>query len=83
MANSIIDQLVGVTPQELALLRKVNEVGAASADELAIKLKRGGDDLTPEIDQLVKRHLLQVKSVEHDGEETLIYLAAREVHDVL
>ena len=83
MANSVIDQLVGVTPEELALLRKVNEVGAVSEDELAIKLKRGGDDLAPEINSLVKRHLLQVKKVEHDGEQTLLYLTAREVRDVL
>ena len=83
MANSVIDQLVGVTPEELALLRKVNEVGAVSEDELAIKLKRGGDDLTPEIDSLVKRHLLQVRVVEHGGEQTLLYLAAREVRDML
>ncbi len=83
MANSVIDQLVGVTPEELALLRKVNEVGAVSEDELAIKLKRGGDDLTPEIDALVKRHLLQVKTVKHDDEETQLYMTAREVRDVL
>jgi hypothetical protein len=83
MANSVIDQLVGVTQEELALLRKVNEVGAVSEDELAIKLKRGGDDLTPEIDSLVSRRLLQVKTVHHDDEETRLYLTAREVRDVL
>ena len=83
MANSVIDQLVGVTPEELALLRKVNEVGAVSEDELAIKLKRGGDDLTPEIDSLVNRHLLQVKTVKHADGETRLYMTAREVRDVL
>jgi hypothetical protein len=83
MSNSVIDQLVGVTSEELALLRKVNEVGAVSEDELAIKLRRGGDDLTPEIDSLVSRRLLQVKTVHHDDEETRLYLTAREVRDVL
>jgi hypothetical protein len=83
MANSVIDQLVGVTEEELALLRKINEVGAVSEDELAIKLKRGGDDLAPEINALVDRHLLQVKKVEHDGEQTLLYMTARDVRDVL
>jgi hypothetical protein len=83
MSNNVIDQLVGVTQEELALLRKVNEVGAMSEDELAIKLKRGGDDLAPEIDSLVNRHLLQVRTVKHDDEETRLYLTAREVRDVL
>ena len=75
----LIDKFVGMTPDELVLLKKVKELGAASADELAIKLRRAGDDLTPEIDHLVKRDLLQVRTLTHDGEETKIYLAAREV----
>ena len=83
METSILDQLIGVTPKELALLRKVNEIGAASADELAIKLKRAGDDLTPEINNLVKRSLLQVQTIKHDGEETRVYLTARDVRSLL
>jgi hypothetical protein len=39
IANSIIDRLVGVTLEELASFRKVNEVGAVSEDELAHQAK--------------------------------------------
>jgi DNA-binding MarR family transcriptional regulator len=83
MASSILDQLIGVTPQELALLRKVKEMGAASADELAIKLKRAGDDLTPEINNLVRRNLLQVRTLERDGEKTDVYLTTHDVRPLL
>ncbi len=34
MASSVLDQLIGVTPSELELMRKVKEIGATSADEL-------------------------------------------------
>jgi DNA-binding MarR family transcriptional regulator len=83
MASTILDQLIGVTPQELELLRKVNEIGAVSVDELAIKLKRAGDDLAPEIDDLVQRNLLKVRTLNHDGEKTLIYLTAHDVRPLL
>jgi len=80
---NIMDKLVGMTPDELALLRKVNEVGAVSADELAVKLRRPGGDLLPAIDNLVKRELLQVRTIENDGEKTKIYLTARNVRPLL
>jgi len=83
MEQNVLDSLIGVTPRELALLRKVNEIGAASADDLAVKLKRAGDDLTPEINDLVKRKLLQVRTIEHDGEKTYIYLTSHEVRPLL
>jgi len=80
---SLIDKIQGMTANELAVLKKVKELGAASADELAVKLRRAGDDLTPEIDSLVKRDLLQVRTLVHDGEETKIYLAQRDVRSWL
>lgn len=82
-SGNLIDKIAGVTPDELAVLKKVKELGAASADELAIKLRRAGDDLTPEIDALVKRDLLQVRTLVHDGEETKIYLTQRDVRSWL
>jgi DNA-binding MarR family transcriptional regulator len=81
--NNLLDQLIGVTPQELEMLRKLKEIGAASADELAIQLKRAGDDLKPELNDLIKRNLLQVRSIEHDGEKTEIYLTAHSVRGLL
>ncbi len=81
--GNLIDKVANMTPDELAVLKKVKELGAASADELAIKLRRAGDDLTPEIDSLVKRDLLQVRTLVHDGEETKIYMAQRDVRSWL
>jgi DNA-binding MarR family transcriptional regulator len=81
--GNLIDKVAGMTPDELAVLKKVKELGAASADELAIKMRRAGDDLTPEIDSLVKRDLLQVRTLVHDGEETKIYLAQHDVRSWL
>ena len=83
MASSVLDQLIGVTPRELELLRKVKEVGAASADELAIKLRRAGDDLSPDIDDLVKRKLLVLRTVERDGVTTEVYLTSHDVRPLL
>lgn len=77
--GKVLDQMIGMTQEELDLLRKVKELGAASADELAIKMRRAGDDLQPEIDKLVERHLLQEQVIQHDGGETRIYLTARSV----
>ena len=83
MASGVLDQLIGVTPRELELLRKLKEVGAASADELVIKLKRAGDDLAPDIDDLVKRKLLVVRTLERDGVKTQVYLTSHEVRPLL
>ena len=83
MASNILDQLIGVTPRELDLLRMVNKIGAASADELAVKLNRAGDDLTPEINDLIKRNLLQVRTIQRDGETTEIYLTTHSVRPLL
>jgi hypothetical protein len=83
MTANVLDQLIGVTPRELELLRKVKEVGAASADELTIKLKRAGDDLTPDIDDLVKRKLLVVRTLERNGVKTEVYLTSPDVRPLL
>ena len=83
MSSSVLDQLIGVTPRELELLRKLKEVGAASADELAVKLKRAGDDLTPDIDDLVKRKLLVRRTIELHGVKTEVYLTSHDVRPLL
>ena len=83
MASGLLDRLVGISQEELALLRKLKEVGAAGEDELAVKLNRSGDDLTPEISNLVKRNLLQVKTFKHEDEEFQVYLTAPEIQSLL
>ncbi len=83
MPSSLLDQLIGISPEELALLRKLKEVGAASADELAVKLNRAGDDLTLEISNLVKRNLLQTKKFKHGEEEFEVYLTASDIRPLL
>ena len=71
------DNVARLSPGELDILRKLDEVGAALEPELPIKLNRVGEDLDPEIDSLRKKRLLQVRTVEHDGEKMNIYLTAR------
>ncbi|MEW5987772.1 MAG: hypothetical protein AB1791_14150 [Chloroflexota bacterium] len=83
MASNILDLLLDLSPEELELLRKVNQTGAASADELAIKLNRAGDDLTPDLQRLLAHKLLQARTVKAGGEETEIYLTVRDVRSLL
>ncbi len=83
MGINVLDQLVGLSHDELDLLRKVNEIGAASADELAVKLRRAGDDVMPEIRDLLGRKLLQQKTLRRNGEKLHVYLTAREIRRLL
>jgi DNA-binding MarR family transcriptional regulator len=83
MGRTVLDELIGISQKELELLRMVNGIGAASADELAVKLRRAGDDLTPEIQDLVKRKLLQKKTLQRDSEKLHIYLASRKIRPLL
>ena len=83
MGVSLFDQLVGVSSDQLALLRKLKELGAAGADELAVKLNRAGDDLTPEIENLVKRNLLEVRTLKVGEEEFQVYLTSSAIRSLL
>lgn len=83
MQARLLDQLINVKPEELDLLRRLNEMGAASADELAVKLNRVGDDITPILKHLLEQDLLQVRTVDIGGEEETLYLTARNVREVL
>lgn len=84
MQARLLDQLINVKPEELELLRRLNEMGAASADELAVKLNRVGDDLTPVLKHLLDKDLLQVRLVDMgDDEKETLYLTARSVREIL
>jgi len=83
MTKNLVDQLCAISPRELEMLRTLKAMGAASADELAVKLSRAGEDLRSEIEDLVRRKLLQVKTVECEDEKLNIYLAAREIRPLL
>ena len=78
-----LDILRELPPSELRLLRKVKELGAALEEDLALKLDRLGDDLKPEIEDLRKRKLLNVRSVVQDGEKTDVLLASHDIRDLL
>lgn len=78
-----IDRLTGITDSEVQILRKVKELGAAIEEDIAIKLDRLGDDLKPDLEDLKKRKLLEVRTTEHGGEKTEIYLTARDIRDLL
>lgn len=83
LTSEKLDILRDLSPSELALLRTVKERGAALEEDLALKLDRLGDDLKPEIEDLRKRKLLNVRSVEQDGEKTDVLLASPDIRDLL
>ena len=45
----------GVTENEVRILRKVKELGAALEEDLVVSLDRFGEDLRPELENLKKR----------------------------
>jgi predicted transcriptional regulator len=81
--SSVLDQLIGISPEELKILRLLNKLGAASADELAVKLDRAGEDIMPQIQHLLNSKLLQMKIVDSGEEKTELYLTARDVRPLL
>lgn len=83
MAQSLLDQLIGIREQEVAILRKLRDVGAATADELAVKLGRGGDDLRPQLDELRKRKLIKSTPREVEGEKLELFQTLPEVRRLL
>ena len=72
-----LDRLIDLKPTELALLREVKKLGAA------LKLDRLGDDLKPEIANLRKRKLLNIRTVDENGEKAEIYLTSHDIRDLL
>lgn len=83
MTTTVLDQLIGVSREELALLRQLNEMGAASADELAVRLNRAGEDIMPHIENLVKHRLLQVRSLDIAGDTIELYMTDRNIRELL
>jgi len=81
--SDTIERLSDINQSELEILRKVNELGAALEEEIAIKLNRLDDDLKPELDRLRERKLLQVRPAEHGDEGTNIYLTDRSIRKLL
>ncbi|MFB0546826.1 MAG: hypothetical protein ACETWB_07940 [Anaerolineae bacterium] len=67
-----VDEESTQLPSEVVdLLRKLNEMGAATPIELAIKLRRGPEEVRPELQRLLEEGLLEVRS--RDGHERQIY----------
>jgi DNA-binding MarR family transcriptional regulator len=73
MATNLLDQLIGLTRHDLELLKTLSYVGAATAEEVALKLKRPGDDLTPQIRELVQRKLVETRTMTVGDEVFEVY----------
>jgi predicted transcriptional regulator len=74
MTFSSIDQLIGLTTDDLDLIKTLSDMGAATAEEVALKLNRPGADLTPQMNQLVQRRLLEEQKTTVGGETYWVYL---------
>lgn len=74
MAISSLDQLIGLTADDLELLKTLSHIGAATAEEVALKLNRPGANLTPQIEELVQRKLLEARTTRVGDETFEVYL---------
>lgn len=74
MSFSSIDQLLGLTADDLELIKTLSDIGAATAEEVALKLNRPSADLTPQMNELVQRKLVEAKTTTVEGENYQIYL---------
>jgi len=73
MDTNLLDQLIELTPDDLKLLKVLGYMGAATAEEVALKLNRPGYDLTPQMEQLVKRKLVEARKMTVGGEVFEVY----------
>jgi len=74
MHKSPLNQLIGLTPQDLELLKTLGRIGAATADEVALKLSRPGEDLTEQMNDLAARKLVETQTTKIGNETIKIYL---------
>lgn len=75
MAVYSLNDLLALTADDLEVLKTLGYAGgAATAEELALKLDKPGEDLTPQMDQLVKRHLLTARTTTVGNETFNVYL---------
>ncbi len=72
--DSLIAQLSDLTPDDLQIIQTVNHMGgAATAEEVALKMDRPAEDLTPQMEQLVQKNLMTAQRLLIDDEEFEIY----------
>jgi len=83
MKESLLDQLIGLTTEDVELLRVLSKTGAVTAAEAALKLSRPGDDLTSQMERLVQRKLLEEHTTTVGGETFKVYLVDPSVHKTL
>jgi predicted transcriptional regulator len=57
---SLLDRLVGITPKQRDLLKTLTDLGGSFPDELAVKVDRIGENLTPDLQDLIERKLVDV-----------------------
>ncbi len=72
--SNLLDSLIGLTTEDIDILKTISQTGAVTAEETALKLDRPGDDLTPQMQQLVKRKLVETDSITVGDESFEIYM---------
>jgi hypothetical protein len=71
--------LQDISPREIGLLRAVEARGLASADSVAVNAGRIGENLQPELESLLNRHLLEVTTIFAGGKERRLYKLAPDI----
>ena len=80
---SLLDRLVGITPKQRDLLKTLTDLGGSFQEELAVKVDRIGENLAPDLEDLIQRKLVDVKKVRRGSQECQIYQTAWDVRPLL
>jgi predicted transcriptional regulator len=80
---SLLDRLVGITPKQRDLLKTLTDLGGSFQEELAVKVDRIGENLAPDLEDLIQRKLVDVKKVRRGNQEDEIYQTAWDVRSLL
>lgn len=69
-----LEQLIDLSQADLEVLKTLGHVGAATAEEVALQMDRPGDDLSPQIHQLVQRKLVEARTTTIGDETIEVYI---------
>jgi DNA-binding MarR family transcriptional regulator len=73
MAGDVLEQIDELEPEELETLKTLSKFGASTADEVALQMDRPGDDLSPQMDRLVEKGLIESRTISVEDEDFPIY----------
>ena len=74
MSDSLLEQLIGLTHDDVELLKLLSKSGAVTAEEAALKLSRPAENLTPQMQRLAQRKLIEAHTITVDDESFEVYL---------